>query len=92
MYAYASRAPQGYSVECGARSTRGVLGFAVTVTSAHASPVQCEQRAHRFVHRFVKRLRKMRSATFNSHVTAAVASLLVDDHSIGEEGMRHSTC
>ena len=78
----------GYSVACGARDTKKMLGFAITVTSAVASPSKAEARAHRFVGRFLKTLGAMRPATFGANVDAAVANKLRDDVNLADESAR----
>ena len=78
----------GYSVACGARSTQGMLGFCITVTSAVASPRKVEARALRFVARFVKSVGAMRASRYLANVDAAVANKLRDDVNISDESMR----
>lgn len=78
----------GYSVACGSRQTRGLLGFAITLTSAHASPCKLEARSLRFVGAFVRSLARMTPAVFGANVEAAVANKLRDDVNLSDEARR----
>ena len=70
------------------RDTKGMLGFAITITSAHASPCHMEARAHRFVGRFLQALSVMPAAVFHSNREAAVANRLRDDVNLSDESAR----
>lgn len=78
----------GYSVACGSRQTRGLLGFAITLTSAHASPCKLEARSLRFVGSFVRSLARMAPEAFQANVEAAVANKLRDDVNLSDEARR----
>ena len=78
----------GYSVDCSARNTNGVMGFCISVTSATATPLYIERRATAFVQRFLRTLGRMRRAAFATNVEAAAANKLLDDHNLAEEMQR----
>jgi len=78
----------GYSVACGGRDTGGMMGFAITITSAVATPRKLEARTHRFVGRFVSWLARMPASTFRANVEAAVANKLRDDVNLADESTR----
>jgi len=78
----------GYTVGCSHRNTAGVVGFTIYVTSASASPVKIEERAARFLRKYLKSLARMSAATYAANVSSAVANTLRDDHSLQEEAQK----
>lgn len=77
-----------YTVGCSHRNTAGVVGFTIYVTSASASPVKIEERAARFLRKYLKSLARMSAATYAANVSSAVANTLRDDHSLQEEAQK----
>jgi insulysin len=78
----------GYSVDCSARCTHGVMGFVIAVTSATHKPTHIEGRAMAFLGRFLPVLGRMPRATYASNVEAAAANKLRDDHNLADEVQR----
>ena len=78
----------GYSVDCSARCTHGVMGVVIAVTSATHTPAHIEGRVEAFLGRFLPSLGRMRRAAYTANVEAAVANKLRDDHNLGDEVQR----
>ena len=79
----------GYAVDCSTRNTHGVLGFAISVTTASATPKHVETRAMRFLRTWVPTIGKMRPSEYAANVAACVSYLLRDDRNAAEESDRN---
>ena len=79
----------GYTVQCSARNTQGVLGFLISVVSQSHTPSDIESRALYFVRDFVDGLRDQMPATeYAANVRAASANRLLADKAIEDEASR----